>query len=622
MSAKDINRLERIRKLNSNDRNWVNRDLYRLLYRKDFYYIAYEFLKSGEGNMTAGSDGETIDGFSAEKIEKLVNSMKDESFCFKPARRVEIPKANGKTRPLGIASPVEKVVQQVILFILEAIYEPTFSERSHGFRAGKGCHTALQEFRNKWSGVNWVIEGDIKGFFDNISHEKLMDILRKRIDDERFLNLIRKALNAGYIQFGKTVNAVVGTPQGSVVSPILANIYLDKFDRWVENEVINKYQTGEIKKVHPERRKLQRRNLRLKQKMSSMGEHPDTKWMKAEIDENIKKLKSIPNVLDDGSYIRIKYIRYADDWIIGVNGSRALAAEIRKRCADYLKNELELELSFEKTHIRHAKTEYANFLGTFIKVGNDGEGKKATLTSKKGHRFKKSVTGWHPNMVAPVHDIVKRLANRGICHPDGKPKSSAAWSNLDDIQIVELYSSIWRGYLNYYSFVDNRSNLRRIQYILQYGCAKTLAEKHRSSVRKIFKKHGFTLKIEVRNDKNEVIRVTQFPYHRSLIRQPNNFLITDKTVNEGGRAFLHFKLRTRSKLDSPCCICGETENIEMHHVRSIRKIGEKVKGFTKVMRALNRKQIPVCRACHVKIHSGKYDGISLSKFAHPHIAMA
>lgn len=622
MSKKDVERIERIRELNSKNPKWINKDLYRLLYKRDLYIIAYETLKSGEGNMTAGSDGETIDGFSANRINSLINSIKDESFSFNPARRVDIPKANGKTRPLGIASPTEKVVQQVILFILEAIYEPTFSERSHGFRAGRGCHTALQEFRNNWSGVNWVVEGDIKGFFDNISHNILIDILKERIDDERFINLIRKALNAGYLQFGQFINSIVGTPQGSVVSPILANVYLDTFDKWVEKEVIEKLNKGKIKKVHPERRKLQRRNLRIKEKISEIDNEQEIKNLQEEMKENLKKLKSIPNILDDDSYVRVKYIRYADDWIIGVNGSRKIATEVRQRCADYLSKNLELELSFEKTHIRHAKTEYANFLGTFIKVGNDGEGKKATLTSKKGHRFKKTVTGWLPNMVAPTSSIVKRLAGRGICHPDGKPKSKAGWSNLDDIQIVELYSSIWRGYLNYYSFVDNRTNLRRIQYILQYGCAKTLADKHRSSVRKIFKKHGFHLKMEIKNDKSEVVRVTTFPHQKTLVRQPNNFLVTDKNVNGGGKAAFFHRMRTRSKLDAPCCICDAKENIEMHHVRSIRKIGDEVKGFTKIMRAINRKQIPVCKECHVKIHNGKYDGISLSKFANPHIATA
>ncbi|EJB8442616.1 group II intron reverse transcriptase/maturase [Vibrio parahaemolyticus] len=622
MSLKDINRIERIRELNSKNPKWINRDLYRLLYRRDLYIIAYESLKSGAGNMTAGSDGETIDGFSSAKIDRIINSIKDESFRFNPARRVEIPKANGKTRPLGIASPLEKVVQQVLLFILEAIYEPTFSDRSHGFRNKRGCHTALQEFRNNWSGINWVIEGDIKGFFDNISHEILIDILKERIDDERFINLIRKALSAGYLEFGRSLNSIVGTPQGSVVSPILANIYLDKFDKWVEEEIIRKYETGDHRKVNPERRSLQRRRIRLKKKISETENEDEVKTLRTEIKEISKKLETTPKVVDDGSYIRIKYIRYADDWIIGVNGSRELASEIRDRCADFLTNMLELELSFEKTHIRHAKTEYANFLGTFIKVGNDAEGKKATLTSKNGHRYTKTVTGWLPNMVAPTADIVKRLADRGICHSSGKPKSKGSWAQLDDIQIVELYSSIWRGYLNYYSFVDNRSNLRRIQYILQYGCAKTLADKHRSSVRKIFKKHGFALKVEIKDGNNEVIRVTQFPHHRSLARQPNNFLVTDSTVNDGGKAVMFHRFRTRSKLDAPCCICGETENIEMHHVRHIRKIGDKVKGFTRVMQSINRKQIPVCQPCHSKIHNGKYDGMSLSNFTHPHIASA
>ncbi|GAK84669.1 retron-type RNA-directed DNA polymerase [Vibrio ponticus] len=297
MSHKDAQRIERIRKLNSKDHNWVNRDLYRLMYRKDIYVYAYESLKSGEGNMTAGSDGETIDGFSSQTIERLINSMKDESFAFKPARRVEIPKANGKTRPLGIASPLEKVVQQVMLFILEAIYEPTFSEKSHGFREGLGCHTALQSFRNNWSGVNWIIEGDIKGFFDNISHEILMSTLRERIKDERFLNLIQKALNAGYMQFGRTLNSIVGTPQGSVVSPMLANIYLDKFDKWVEKEIIDRYEVGKTKTVHPERRRLLRQNTRLREKIGKSEDEALICEYRSQIKENKRSLEKVHKCL-------------------------------------------------------------------------------------------------------------------------------------------------------------------------------------------------------------------------------------------------------------------------------------------------------------------------------------
>lgn len=622
MSIKDIQRIGKLRELNNGNPRWVNRDLYRLLYKPSLYAVAYETLKSNAGNMTKGADGTTIDGFSANQIGRIVESMKDESFQFKPARRVEIPKPNGKKRPLGIAPPTDKVVQEVIKMILEAIYEPTFSDKSHGFREGKGCHTALKEFRANWSGVSWIIEGDIKGFFDNIDHDILISLLRKRIKDERFLNLVRKALKAGYLEFGTFKNTIVGTPQGSVVSPILANIYLDAFDKFIESSVIEKNEKGTIKKVHPELRSLQRK-YRNRLKRASETEDEETKaTLMAEAAEFKAEIPKAPKVLDDGSYIRVKYIRYADDWIIGINGPRELAERVRQECADYLNDELKLELSFEKTHIRHAKTERADFLGTGLKVGNTGECKKATLTSKSGLKFQKSVTGWLPYMTAPIRKLVARLADERFCDKKGNPRSKGSWSQLDDVQIVDLYGSVWRGIHNYYSFVDNRTELRRIQFILLYGAAKTLADKHRSSVAKMFKKHGKRLTIEVRNEESQIVKVISFPLETSLKRQPTAFLVGDKTVNGGGKMQTHIRLRTRSKLFSPCCICGETENIEMHHVRHVRKIGEKVKGFTKLMAKLNRKQIPVCQECHVKIHNGTYDGMKLNQFALPNLAKA
>ncbi|EJE8548119.1 hypothetical protein M5238_002852 [Vibrio vulnificus] len=621
MSFKDIQRIERIRALNSKNHDWINKDLYRLMFREDLYLIAYEILKSKAGNMTKGSDGSTIDGFSKTTVKNIIARMKDESFQFNPARRVDIPKANGKTRPLGIASPTEKVVQQLMLIILEAIYDDTFSINSHGFRANRGCHTALKDFRNKWSGVNWIIEGDIKGFFDNISHEILINIIRKKISDERFLNLIRKALNAGYLTFGKRINSIVGTPQGSVVSPILANIYLNVFDKYVEQEIIAKNETGKDKKVHPAKRSALRK-YRYRLKRASETDDIELKNnLIAEAKIYKEEADKAPSVIDDGSFIRIKYIRYADDWIIGVNGSRELAEEIRKKCAEYLSSELKLELSFEKTHIRHAKTEVANFLGTLIKVGHDNV-KVSTITSKNGIRYKKKVTGWLPHMEAPINKLVKKLAEQRFCDANGSPTAKGYWSKLDDTQIVELYGSVWRGIHNYYTFVDNRSNLRRIQYILLYGCAKTLADKHRSKVSKIFKKHGKNISIKVRNEEGQVIRVVSFPIEPNLKRQPNEFLTGNSEAENGGKLSYFVQLRTRSKLNAPCCICGETHGIEMHHVKHIRKMGTTNKGFTKLMAKINRKQIPVCQPCHNKIHKGTYDGIALKDFKHPYIAVA
>lgn len=249
---KGLARIEKIRELNETRENWVNNDLYKLLFDKDLLIAAYESIKSKQGNMTQGVTGTTLDGFSIREVEKIISKLRDESFTFSPARRVLIPKGNGKSRPLGIAPPTEKVVQKAMEIILSAIYEPNFSEHSHGFRPNRGCHTALKEIKNTWTGTVWFVEGDIKSYFDEIDHHKLIGILRKKISDERFINLIWKSLRAGFmITHGESKkdnpqrltskkglyfrNTNQGTPQGSILSPILANIFLHEFDRKVDS---------------------------------------------------------------------------------------------------------------------------------------------------------------------------------------------------------------------------------------------------------------------------------------------------------------------------------------------------------------------------------------------------
>jgi group II intron reverse transcriptase/maturase len=238
MSQKTLQRLEYLRKFNSN-RHWKNRELYRLMYQEDLYILAYEQIKSKPGNMTPGTDGQTLDGFSLQTIREIIREMKTEQFQFKPVRTTFIPKANGKMRKLGIPSVRDKVVQQVMYLILTAIYDSPegayFRETSHGFRSTHSCHTALREIREKWSAANWFIEGDIRACFDEIHHGTLVTILRQKIADQRFLNLIWKLLNAGYMDLhGTRKDSLVGSPQGSILSPILANVYLHELDEFVE----------------------------------------------------------------------------------------------------------------------------------------------------------------------------------------------------------------------------------------------------------------------------------------------------------------------------------------------------------------------------------------------------
>ncbi|MBO5127817.1 MAG: group II intron reverse transcriptase/maturase, partial [Clostridia bacterium] len=202
--------------------------LYRYLLREDIWFEAYKHLYANNGASTKGINDDTADGFSEKKIKKIIGSLADGTYSPNPVRRVYIEKANGKKRPLGIPTFTDKLVQEVLRMILEAVYEPVFLYCSHGFRTGRSCHTALTSLKKEFTGAKWFIEGDIQSFFDEIDHDILIGILRERIKDERFLRLIRKFLKAGYMEDWQFHRTYSGTPQGGVISPILANIYLDK----------------------------------------------------------------------------------------------------------------------------------------------------------------------------------------------------------------------------------------------------------------------------------------------------------------------------------------------------------------------------------------------------------
>jgi group II intron reverse transcriptase/maturase len=610
MSASALDQLEVLRKRNA-DRSWVNQDLYRLLYKPDLYEVVYEEIRSDPGNMTAAADGETLDGFSYKSIAHLIESLRDESFQFKPARRTYIPKANGKMRPLGIPSPRDKIVQGVLRTILEAIYDSPygafFLNCSHGFRPGRSCHSALREFGEKWTAVPWIVEGDIRSCFDEIDHHVLVNLLQRKIADGRFIGLIWKALRAGYLWLRERRNTLVGTPQGSGISPILANVYLHELDVFVES-LRQRHEEGERRHINPEYRRLQgRRSYRLQ---ASKGA-----WT-PEIRELTKRMRCLPSHdPHDPHYVRVRYLRYADDWILGVIGPRALAERLRDDIQLFLREELKLELSTEKTLITHAATEEAYFLGTRLMIGRSRPGTaRVAVIRRPGNRlFKKRVTGMFPRMHAPIAKLIDKLHSKGFCDKDGYPRSKIGWTGLDADQLLNLFSNNLWGLLTYYRFVHNFGALSRIQYILRFSLAKTLAHKYRTTMRKIFKRHGRNLRFQWllpdgRTREATFRENTDWSIRRDAfrVRPPDIDLLAWQCG-----------LRTRSKLGFPCLICGAEQDVEMHHVRHIRKMGEKKPtGFTAVMRALNRKQVPVCASCHAKIHQGKYDGISLQDLAY------
>jgi nicotine oxidoreductase len=609
MENQALTRLEALRRRNA-DRDWVNSDLYRLLYKPDLYEVAYEKIKSSPGNMTAGTDGTTLDGFSYQVITDLIGNLRDETFQFKPAKRVFIPKANGKMRPLGIASPRDKVVQEGIRMILETIYDSPhgayFRDSSHGFRPNRSCHTALREFSRQWAGVTWIIEGDVQACFDDIDHHTLIALLKRKIADERFINLIWKALRAGYLWKKERSDTLIGSSQGSILSPMLANVYLHELDCFLER-LKAKYDRGTERAKNPEYYRILKRRGKLLVQTNGI-------WT-LEIKTLTKQLRTLPSrKQDDPDFIRIKYIRYADDWIVGITGPKALAETIKEEIRCFLKEDLKLQLSAEKTRITHAKSEEAFFLGTRLMVGSlRGEAKISVSISRHGRRFRRRATGWLPILKVPIRKLVERLHRKGFCDSEGFPSSKKAWVALDADQIIRLYNSILHGLLNYYRFADNFAALSRIQYILRFSLAKTLAHKYRRSMKAMLKKHGRNLHFQWKLSDG---RDREISFAENTDWQVKTDAFADNPADPDLLAW-QVTLRTKSKLGFPCLICGSERDVNMHHVRHIRKMEvRKSSGFLAIMRALNRKQVPVCRECHLKIHSGEYDGISLKDLAY------
>jgi len=604
-NIKVLERLEVIRQLNAK-REWINNRLYGLTTREDLLIVAYERLKSQPGNMTSGSDNQTLDGFSMKTVKELSEQLRTEKYQPRPIRTSYIPKANGKMRKLGMPCPKDKVVQEVVRMILEAVYDSPhgayFDDSSHGFRRTRSCHTALQEVQRKWSGVTWIVEGDISQCFDDIDHEVLIRILRKKIRDERFLSLIKKFLKAGYLDIDRVLkNSLAGTPQGGIISPILSNVYLHELDEYVK-QLQGEYEKGKQRKLNPEYRSLQKRRLQLAQQGKT-----GTREYKA-LTKAMRKLPSMDQK-DDG-FVRLKYVRYADDWIVGIIGPHQLAEEIKEKIGQFLKSKLDLTLGQEKTRITNTRSEEAEFLGYRIRLGrSDKEQKVTKSTNGSGRVFARRSTGMQVVLKAPIEKVLKRLAQKGFCDGQGKPQHKRSWVILDEDQIINLFSSVNRGLQQYYRPADNWGAMRRIQYVLQFSLAKTLAMKRKMTMAEVMRR-GCIYTIVRRKDQE--IKVSF--YQNSDWKINRDAFSKSKEVD---LVRMSTRLRTRSKLGLACCICGKTESIDMHHIRHVRKMSDKkAKGFIKLMAILNRKQVPVCRQCHLGIHSGKYDGLKLEDLAY------
>jgi group II intron reverse transcriptase/maturase len=441
-------------------------ELYRQMFNKDLYLMAYGRIYSNQGAMTPGACEETADGMSEAVIEEIIAEMRFERYRFAPARRVYIPKKNGKLRPLGIPPWRDKLVGEVVRLILAAIWEPVFSSRSHGFREGRGCHTALREVRDGWTGTAWFIESDIADCYGSFDHEILMKILAERIGDQRFLRLIRNMLKAGYLEDWEYRDTLSGVPQGGVVSPCLSNIYLHKLDEFVERELIPQYTRGILRKHNPEYN-------RVKDRAAYARRHGDRARAR-DLGRQLRKLPSKDPM--DPAFRRLRYVRYADDALFGFTGPKAEAGQIKAALAVFLRETLGLELNQDKTLITHARSQRARFLGYDITV-------RHCDTKRTGGR--RALNGTVALQV-PL-DVVK--AKCALYRQHGKPWQRTRLMNHPDYEIVRIFGAEYRGVVNYYRLAEDVGRLNDLRWNALTSMLKTLAAKHRSTVTKMARRH-------------------------------------------------------------------------------------------------------------------------------------
>ena len=576
--------------------------LYRILFNEELFYVAYQKIASNGGSTTKGSDGRSIDEMSLARIETLIASLKDESYQPHPSRRVHIPKKNGKTRPLGIPAFEDKLVQEVVRMILEAIYEGHFETTSHGFRPKRSCHTALLHIQKTFSGAKWFIEGDIKGFFDNIDHDVLVGILRERISDDRFIRLIRKFLKAGYVEDWTFHNTYSGTPQGGIVSPILANIYLDKLDKYVK-EYIRHFDMGTKRRPGKESNDLANERKRTVRKLKKVKDGTEKAALVARLKAIEQERAAFPSGDEmDGSYRRLKYIRYADDFILGVIGSKEDALRIKEDIKSFLSESLALELSEEKTLITHTGKS-AKFLGYEITVTRNNHQRRdvqGRLRRTYGKRVRLNVS------MATLRDKLLEYGAMEIKLRNGKeiwkPKCRSGLIFNDDLEILDRYNRETVGFCNYYLIANNCVVLHNFRYIMEYSMYKTFAGKYRSTVRKINKKYRRNKLFTVKYEQKGAIKSRTF-YKTSFKRRTTAFNgscdIEPYSIADASRTNLTDRLKAEK-----CELCGATGKLIMHHVRNLKDLKGK-ESWERLMSARKRKTIALCPSCHRLRHLGK-----------------
>lgn len=582
--------------------------LYRNLYNPDFYLLAYKNIYANGGSMTPGVNGITIDGMSSQRIAKLIESLKDRSYQPNPARRTYIAKKNNpaKKRPLGIPSGDDKLVQEVVRMLLESIYEPNFSDASHGFRPQKSCHTALTKIQKTFTGAKWFVEGDIKACFDSFDHHVLIDILRKRIDDEAFISLMWKFLKAGYMEQWQYHMTYSGTPQGSGMSPILANIYLNELDRYMGEYKAMFYKP--TRTANPAHRNMASKIFYYKAKNDKVWDDLSVEEKK-ECARTLRQMRSEQRKLpthpvQETSYKAIQYVRYADDFIVGVIGSHEDAKKLKQDLTVFLKEKLGLTLSTEKTKITNT-AENARFLGYDISVSRSQDIKR--LKNGKRQRVYSGVV----QLRMPLEKWTAKLLEYGAIRIKKDESGKERWKtmprgkliNRTDIEILSRYNSEIRGLYNYYAIAGNVSTLNHFSSRMKYSMLKTFGSKYRCKVRKIkerYVKNGeFTVAYKTKSGMKESVY-----YHDGFRKK------TEPALGQVDMLDIYKKYDKPNSLairlhTNKCELCGtDCDGLEMHQVRRLKDLNGEQE-WERIMLQRRRKTLAVCPSCHIEIHNSK-----------------
>ena len=571
--------------------------LYRYLLRPDIYFVAYKNLYANNGAATKGVNEDTADGFSEAKIDSIIKALADETYQPMPVRRTYIQKKNNrkKLRPLGIPTFTDKLVQEVLRMILEAVYEPIFLDVSHGFRPKRSCHTALKQLRREFNGTRWFVEGDIKGCFDNINHAVLVGLLSNKIKDARITKLIYKFLKAGYLENWQYHKTYSGTPQGGIISPLLANIYLHELDKFVMN-LKSEFDTPGVGQITPEYRELHNEIKRLSHRLTKVtGE--EREMALAEYKPKRQKLMTIPCTAQTDK--KLKYVRYADDFLIAVKGNREDCQWIKSKLAEFIGDTLKMELSEDKTLITHS-SKCARFLGYDVRVRRSGKIKRGG----PGHVKMRTLNGG-VELLVPLNDKIRQFVfTKGVAiqKEDGSmfPVHRKYLIGLTDLEIVSVYNAELRGICNYYGMASNFCKLHYFSYLMEYSCLKTLASKHKTSLSKIIDKF------------NDGTGKWGVPYETKLGSKRRYFAnyadckgkgsATDYISNAAvvyGYAVNTLENRLKAKV---CELCGTTESdhYEVHHINKLKNLKGKER-WEIAMIAKHRKTLVVCRDCHRSI---------------------